>query len=111
MRAPVIEHTLNNACIISSTGVSLNWPFRYLPIAVRFAKVTTTSSGRFSKIAARPCATCVDMVRTVEMQAVERSVDTNMEDSSNKRLKSDSLLNGSINDFYPDRSHDERRKG
>lgn len=41
--------TLNSACSSSSTGVSLSCPFRALPIAVRFANVTTTSFGFFSK--------------------------------------------------------------
>lgn len=46
--------TLKSACIISSTGTSLSWPFFALPIAVLFANVMTTSSGLFSKICALP---------------------------------------------------------
>ena len=46
--------TLKRACSISSTGVSFSWPFFARPTAVRFAKVMTTSSGCFSRIAAKP---------------------------------------------------------
>ena len=82
------EHTLYKACIISSTGVSLNWPFRCLPIAVRFANVITTSSGRFSRIAARPCLACVDMTRNALVDDGRRE-ETNMEDSSEKQRVQD----------------------
>lgn len=82
MGTPVVidtESTLNNACIISSTGESLNWPFRCLPVAVRFANVITTSSGRLSRMALNLRVVCVDMVR------MERSVDTNMEEPGKAR--------------------------
>jgi hypothetical protein len=45
--------TLNSARSISSTGVSLNCPFFAFPIAVRFAKVMTTSFGCFCRTLAR----------------------------------------------------------
>ena len=56
--------TLNKACSISSTGMSLNCPFFAFPIAVRFAKVMTTSSGFCCRMAPRPRGVaCVDAAR------------------------------------------------
>lgn len=48
--------TLTRASSSSSAGVSLNWPFLALPIAVRFANVMTTSSGFLCRTPARPRA-------------------------------------------------------
>lgn len=58
--------TLKRACSISSTGVSLSWPFLARPTAVRFANVMTTSSGCFSRMAAKPRG------RVAELAARER---------------------------------------
>jgi len=46
--------TLNREWRSLSTGTSLSWPFFARLIAVRLAKVMTTSSGRFSRISDRP---------------------------------------------------------
>lgn len=57
----VSKLTLNSACSISSTGVSLCWPFFALPMAVRLAKVITTSSGLFSRMAFKPLGRAAEL--------------------------------------------------
>lgn len=55
--------TLNSPCNSSSTGVSFHCPFFARPIGVRFAKVMTTSSGCFAKMAGRPRGMVVEAAR------------------------------------------------
>lgn len=67
--------TLNNACRISSTGASLSCPFFARPTAVRFAKVITTSSGFFSRMAASPRGRVTELADRVNIGKTGRLED------------------------------------
>ena len=62
------------ACMSSSTGTSFSWPFRARAIAVRLAKVRTTSSGFFSRRAGSP-RECVAIERVKGAAARPTSLD------------------------------------